>query len=219
MNALAETRLVDSFNNRLGVALLSLKCKSGEIPEFKCDVGTIYNKKTPTKVYRPLTNSKSNVKVLQQLLNTIWPSPMNDVSFIPYSIWEVLSEDKKRVYRDMQESFTGNTRVITLPGIQNSLLKINTSMPSTVDPNPAHMMISYWISTRKATDMTNLCFKVSNSTNGVMELWLHKWHFIEAKAWATTALQKLAQLSGIDPMVEKYLAEEMFQTPGRVWGK
>ena len=33
VNTIAETRLVDNFNDRLGVALLSLKCKSGEIPD------------------------------------------------------------------------------------------------------------------------------------------------------------------------------------------
>ena len=94
VNAIAELRLVDNFNDRLGLALLSIK--KGDIPEFQCDVGTIYNKNVPTKVYRVLTNSKSNVHALQKLLKVIWSSPTNDVSFIPYTVWEILSEPKKR---------------------------------------------------------------------------------------------------------------------------
>ena len=46
VNAIAELRLVDNFNDRLGLALLSIK--KGDIPEFQCDVGTIYNKNVPT---------------------------------------------------------------------------------------------------------------------------------------------------------------------------
>ena len=52
-----------------------------------------------------------------------------------------------------------------------------------------------------------------------MELWLHKRHFVEAKAWASTALQQIAQLSGIDPSSQKSLAEAMFKTPSKVWGR
>ena len=126
---------------------------------------------------------------------------------------------EEMAYRDMQQGFTENTRVITLSGIRNSLLTINTSVPNTFKPHPACMMINSGMSTRKASDKTNLFFKVSNSTNGVMELWLHKWHFVEAKAWASTALQQIAQLSGIDPSSQKSLAEARFKTPSKVWGR
>ena len=82
-------------------------------------------------MFNILTISKSNVHALQKLLKVIWPSPTNDVSFIPYTVWEILSELKKKAYRDMHQGFTKNTRVITLLGIQNSLLTIKTSVPNT----------------------------------------------------------------------------------------
>ena len=119
----------------------------------------------------------------------------------------------------MHQGFTENTRAITLSGIQNSLLTINTSVPNTFEPHLACTTINSWMSTRKASDKTNLFFKVSNSMNGVMELWLHKRHFVEAKAWASTALQQMAQLLGIDPSSQKSLAEAMFKTPSKVWGR
>ena len=100
---------------------------------------------------------------LQKLLKVIWPSPTNDVSFIPYTVWEILSEPKKKAYRDMHQGFTENTRVITLSGIQNSLLTINTSVPNTFEPHPARTMINFWMSSRKASDLEQY-----ERSNGVM---------------------------------------------------
>ncbi|WP_317205911.1 hypothetical protein [Janthinobacterium sp.] len=215
VNALAEQKLLENFNYQLRSALES--STHDEVPEFQCDILTMYNGKDPTRVIRMMTNTRANVGSLQKHTSALLGKPSIHLTFISYKVWDGLNEEKKTAYRGMQQQFASNVCALVLSGLRDPSLDVNACMPSRQVPEPGKISILNWVKATKSSDKTNLFSKVSLSPNGGIELWHFKSHVKEAREWVKLALPAIAMLSGIAFGDERERAEVMFLNPDKVW--
>lgn len=134
VNALPEQRLVENLNYQIEKSLTDKMTE--EIPEFQCDVFTMYNGNEPTKVYRMMTNSRSNVSILQEKTSALLGKPSINLTFISFRVWDGLNDAKKNAYRGMQQLFTATSCAIRLSGLRNTSTHINVCEPSNFSPIP-----------------------------------------------------------------------------------
>ena len=217
VNVLAEQRLVENFNYQLTQSFKD--SETVDVPEFQCDVFTIYNGNEPTRVYRMMANSKDNVALLQEKTSALLGKPSTNLTFISYRVWDGLNETKKAAYRGMQQQFTSNLCAIRLSGLFDTSHEINVCAPSNFTPTPQKQSIHKWITSIKSMDTTNLFHKVSTGPDGTVEMWLYKSHQKEAREWTKIALGAIAILSGIDLVTQRDEAEKMFKDPDSAWGQ
>ena len=213
INVVARYDLTSNFAERVASMLLQTR-HTGPTPEFQIEAASIYARGSSTRVYRAITTSTKNVEILNSRLALLMPKPTTGISYVPYSVWELLEKSKKLEYFDMQSTFASHHNALRMNGINDARLPLARTSTS---PRAKVLTIFEWLSTLKAADGCLLFCEVAPCLNGEIELWHHVTHTNEAKAWLATALPVIAQLSGIHLDTDRPSADDMFKNPDKVW--
>jgi hypothetical protein len=208
-----------NFHTQIDKSLYSTLQESGAIPEFQIEVYPLHGSGgTKARVYRMLTSSVSNVKILTEKMAVIMPKPSTDISYIPQKVWDSLLASKKDEYIAMQRVFDSNHNSRIFVGLKNAKMLLARTTAAGINTGPAQgISIFTWLTRVKSADGCNMFPKVFECSDGNIELWHHMTHDQEARAWMSTALAEIARLSGMTIDNDRMRAEAMFKNPEKVW--
>jgi hypothetical protein len=212
--------LVQNFQDQIETALLSTEVESGPTPEFQIEFVLVRGKMGVTFLYRLLTSTVQYAEILNAKMARIMPGPSPmDICYIKYQLWGLLPNKKKIAYYAMQKSFKNNQSAMRLKGVKNPhamMGQLNSTGTTIQADKGKSVSVFTWLTTLQAADGFTMFPKVLPCRNGQIELWHNVAHTQEVKAWATTALTKIARLSQISIDKDRKRAEELFTHPEKV---
>jgi hypothetical protein len=177
LNTVTRFDLADSFHDRLREMYAQSVGGKIELPEVQIEVKVLHrNGKGGTKFFRILA-ARDNVVKVRNAMQSLFPKPSDEITFIQFETWNTLTSAKKSNYFEMQKWFNGNHNAIKFRGLRTSSAMV---MPNS-KPGEAHVSIRTWMSDIKSSKNEPLFIQVFPIVSGIVELWYNNDVAVEAR--------------------------------------